>query len=45
MKLINLWKLNFCDYPMPGDVNGDCVFNFVDFDMMAPHWLENTWHN
>lgn len=44
-RLNDLWKLNFCDYAIPGDVNGDCVFNFIDFSMMAPHWLEEAWHH
>jgi hypothetical protein len=43
--LNDLWKLNFCDYAIPGDYNGDCVFNFFDFAMMAPHWLEEAWHH
>ena len=32
-----------CETIVAGDINGDCNVNFVDFALMAAHWLEN--HN
>jgi len=29
-----------CASWMPGDVNGDCKIDFVDFAVMSSHWLE-----
>jgi hypothetical protein len=29
-----------CETIVPGDVNGDCKVNFLDFQLMALHWLE-----
>jgi len=31
-----------CETIVAGDVNGDCIVNFVDFALMAAHWLENN---
>jgi hypothetical protein len=28
-----------CDKNISGDINGDCIINFVDFAFMAAHWL------
>ncbi len=30
-----------CEVVVPGDVNGDCKVDFLDFSIMALHWL---WH-
>jgi predicted outer membrane repeat protein len=32
-----------CETPIAGDINGDCVVNFLDFAIMSAHWLED--HN
>jgi len=29
-----------CQTPVAGDINGDCKVNFVDFRLMAFHWLQ-----
>ena len=31
-----------CEIIVAGDVNGDCVINFLDFRLMALHWLEDN---
>ena len=31
-----------CEVIVPGDINGDCIVNFVDFALMALHWLEDN---
>jgi len=31
-----------CETIVAGDVNGDCVVNFLDFRLMALHWLEGN---
>lgn len=31
-----------CDKPIAGDVNGDCKVDFIDFAIMAYHWLEDN---
>ena len=31
-----------CTTIVAGDINGDCIVNFVDFALMAAHWLENN---
>jgi hypothetical protein len=31
-----------CEIIVAGDVNGDCVVNFLDFRLMALHWLEDS---
>ncbi|MHC4132490.1 MAG: kelch repeat-containing protein [Planctomycetota bacterium] len=36
--LNDLWRFE-CEGP-PGDVSGDCLVNFLDFAIMAQHWLE-----
>ncbi|MHC4789994.1 MAG: hypothetical protein ACYS8Y_00930 [Planctomycetota bacterium] len=33
-------NFNICLEPIPGDVNADCRFDFVDFATIASHWLE-----
>jgi parallel beta-helix repeat protein len=30
-----------CEIVVAGDINGDCKVDFVDFALMAFHWLEN----
>ena len=30
-----------CRVVVAGDINGDCIVDFKDFDLMALHWLEN----
>ena len=30
----------FCETVVAGDINGDCKVNFLDFRLMALHWLE-----
>ncbi|KPL23605.1 MAG: hypothetical protein AMJ75_05755 [Phycisphaerae bacterium SM1_79] len=30
-----------CEVIMAGDVNGDCIVNFLDFRIMALHWLQD----
>ncbi len=32
-----------CEIIVAGDVNGDCIVNFLDFRLMSLHWLED--HN
>jgi hypothetical protein len=29
-----------CEVIVAGDVNGDCKVNFLDFRLMALHWME-----
>jgi len=29
-----------CKSWIPGDINGDCKVNFIDFTIMAGNWLE-----
>jgi len=31
-----------CETIVAGDVNGDCIVNFLDFCLMALHWSENN---
>ncbi len=31
-----------CETIIAGDINGDCVVNFTDFELMAYHWLEDN---
>lgn len=31
-----------CTTIVAGDINGDCIVNFVDFALMAAHWLEDS---
>ncbi len=31
-----------CETIVAGDINGDCVVDFLDFRMMAIHWLEEN---
>jgi len=31
-----------CETIIAGDINGDCIVNFVDFAIMAMHWLEDA---
>ena len=31
-----------CETIMAGDINGDCLVNFLDFALMAAHWLEDN---
>jgi hypothetical protein len=31
-----------CETIVAGDINGDCEVNFLDFRLMALHWLENN---
>jgi len=30
-----------CAAPIPGDLNGDCVVDLTDFEIMLSHWLED----
>jgi len=32
-----------CETIVAGDINGDCNVNFLDFRIMALHWLEGSW--
>jgi len=41
--LNDLWKLRFCKQRPIVDLNSDCTVNFIDFSMMAVHWLEDGW--
>lgn len=36
-----LWTIcpDPCRNPPPGDLNGDCRFDLLDFALMMPHWL------
>jgi N-acetylneuraminic acid mutarotase len=44
-RLNDLWKLQrFCQPPV-GDLDGDCRVDFKDLNIMALHWLEDTWHH
>jgi len=29
-----------CEVIVAGDINGDCEVNFLDFHLMALHWME-----
>jgi len=29
-----------CETVVAGDINGDCEVNFLDFRLMALHWME-----
>jgi hypothetical protein len=31
-----------CETIIAGDVNGDCIVNFLDFCLMAFHWSEDN---
>jgi len=31
-----------CEIIVAGDVNGDCMVNFLDFRLMALHWCEDN---
>ncbi|MHC4657226.1 MAG: hypothetical protein ACYS91_19745 [Planctomycetota bacterium] len=31
-----------CETIVAGDINGDCKVNFLDFRLMALHWLEDN---
>lgn len=31
-----------CTSPPPWDINGDCVIDFLDFAILAEHWLERV---
>ena len=31
-----------CELIVAGDINGDCIVNFVDFAFVALHWLEDN---
>jgi hypothetical protein len=31
-----------CEIIVAGDVNGDCIVNFLDFRIMALHWLQDN---
>jgi hypothetical protein len=31
-----------CEVIVSGDVNGDCIVNFLDFRIMALHWLQDN---
>jgi len=31
-----------CETIVAGDINGDCMVNFLDFRLMALHWLEDN---
>jgi hypothetical protein len=31
-----------CEIIVAGDVNGDCLVNFLDFRLMALHWCEDN---
>jgi hypothetical protein len=31
-----------CETIVAGDINGDCIINFLDFSLMAYHWLEDN---
>ncbi len=35
-------KTDFCNGSLPGDINRDCVVNFVDFALMTSNWLSST---
>ena len=30
-----------CEITIAGDINGDCLLDFKDFQFMALHWLED----
>jgi hypothetical protein len=32
----------FCSEPIPGDLNGDCKVDFMDFAILASNWLKNS---
>ena len=32
-----------CEIVVAGDINGDCNVDFLDFRIMALHWLEGSW--
>jgi hypothetical protein len=31
-----------CEIIVAGDINGDCVVDFLDFGIMGLHWLESV---
>ena len=31
-----------CETIVAGDINGDCRVDFLDFTLMAYHWLEDS---
>jgi len=31
-----------CDTPIAGDLNGDCVVNLLDLEILISHWLEDA---
>ncbi len=31
-----------CEKNIAGDINGDCIVNFIDFSFMASNWLEDN---
>jgi hypothetical protein len=31
-----------CETIVAGDVNGDCIVDFLDFHLMALHWLKDN---
>jgi len=31
-----------CEVIVGGDINGDCIINFIDFRIMALHWCEDN---
>jgi len=31
-----------CETIIAGDINGDCIVNFIDFAIMSIHWLEDA---
>jgi len=33
-----------CETIVAGDINGDCKIDFLDFELMALHWLEDNNH-
>lgn len=35
------YKFQVCNYVLPGDVNGDCRVNLLDFAVLARNWLIN----
>jgi hypothetical protein len=35
-------KADYCTGVLPGDVNRDCMVNFIDFALMTSDWLGST---
>ncbi len=37
--------VDVCTSRIPGDVNGDCVVDIVDLNILLDHWLEDAFRS